>query len=60
MSNPSTVTLVLGNLGGQVDAVDGVINASVSARDGNTGATISGTITAAGSLATMFPMVRTV
>ncbi|MEW5678659.1 hypothetical protein [Comamonas kerstersii] len=60
MSNPSTVTLVLGNLGGQVGAVDGVINASVSARDGNTGATISGTITAAGSLATMFPMVRTV
>lgn len=44
MSNPSTVTLVLGNLGGQVGAVDGAINASVSARDGNTGATISGTI----------------
>lgn len=60
MSNPSTVTLVLGNLGGQIGAVDGAINASVSARDGNTGATISGTITAAGSLATMFLMVRIV
>lgn len=60
MSNPSTITLVLGNLGGKIGAVDGIINASVSARDENTGATISGTITAAGSLATMFPMVRTV
>ena len=60
MSNPSTVTLVLGNLGGQVGAVDGAINTSVGARDGNTGAWISGTITAAGSIATMFPMVRTV
>jgi len=60
MSNPSTVTLVLGNLGGKIGAVDGAINDSVSARDGNTGAAILGTITAAGSLATMFPMVRTV
>ena len=60
MSNPSSITLVLGNIGGQVGAVDGSINASVGARDGNTGAWISGTITAVGSLATMFPMARTV
>ena len=41
MSNPTTVTLVLNNLGGKAGAIDGTINASVSAKNNQTGSTIA-------------------
>lgn len=49
MSNPTTVTLVLNNLGGKAGAIDGAINASVSAQNNQTGATIVGTIAIKGA-----------
>jgi len=55
MANASTLTLFLGNIGGQLGGIDGAINASVSASIGDGTGTVSGTITAIGNAAGMFP-----
>ncbi|MFC5921036.1 hypothetical protein ACFPVS_09940 [Neisseria weixii] len=47
------VTYLLSNIGGKIGTVDGMIGASTS--QGNTTAAVSGTVTAIGSVALMFP-----
>lgn len=55
MSKSGTVSLVLGHAGGKIGAYDGMINATVEAKDGNKDSAISATVNAVGSGATMFP-----
>ena len=50
-----TVTLVLNHVAGKSGTVSSIINTSVSVKNSDTGATIRGTISAAGNFATMFP-----
>lgn len=54
MATSTTVTLLLNNVGGQIGALDGAINASVSASNNDGKGTIIGTITAIGNAAEMF------
>lgn len=55
MSKSETVALVLGHAGGKIGAYDGMINATVEAKDGNKDSAISATINnTVGSGAIMF------